>query len=121
MKKTVIIGATTNPSRYAYIAAEMLSDYNHEFIPLGIKEGDLFGHQIININSRPLVEKVDTVTMYIGPDRQPECYDYIISLKPIRIIFNPGTENIEFENLLSKNNIYSIQACTLVMLRTGQY
>lgn len=119
--KTVIIGATPNPSRYAYLAAEMLTEYDHEFVPIGIKKGELFGRPILDIRTRPPVDDVDTVTMYIGPQHQSEWYDYIIGLKPRRIIFNPGTENYEFEKLAKENNIEPIEACTLVMLRTGQY
>lgn len=119
--KTVIIGATPNSSRYAYLAAEMLTEYGHEFVPVGIKRGKLFGKDILDIRTKPGFEDVDTVTMYIGPQHQPEWYDYIIGLKPRRIIFNPGTENYEFEMLARENNIEPIEACTLVMLRTGQY
>lgn len=119
--KTVIIGATPNTSRYAYLAAEMLMEYDHEFVPVGIKKGELFGKQILDIRTKPVISDVDTVTMYIGPQHQPEWYDYIIGLKPRRIIFNPGTENYEFETLAKENNIEPIEACTLVMLRTGQY
>ncbi len=119
--KTVIIGATPNPSRYAYLAAEMLTEYDHEFVPVGIKKGELFGKEILDIRTKPPVADVDTVTMYIGPQHQPEWYEYIIGLKPRRIIFNPGTENYEFETLARENNIEPIEACTLVMLRTGQY
>ncbi|WKZ61588.1 MAG: CoA-binding protein [Cyclobacteriaceae bacterium] len=119
--KTVIIGATPNPSRYAYLAAEMLTEYDHEFVPVGIKKGELFGKEILDIRTKPPVADVDTVTMYIGPQHQPEWYEYIIGLKPRRIIFNPGTENYEFETLARENKIEPIEACTLVMLRTGQY
>src|SRR6267142_2867999 len=97
MKKTVIIGATINPARYAHIAAEMLTDYGYEIVPIGIKKGEVFGQSILDIRQKPSVNGVDTVTMYIGPRHQPEWYDYILSLKPKRIIFNPGTENPEFE------------------------
>jgi predicted CoA-binding protein len=121
MKRTVIIGATSNESRYAYFAASMLHDHNYDFIPVGIKQGIVFGKPILDLNSKPEVKHVDTVTLYIGPQHQQEWYDYIISLKPKRVIFNPGTENNDFEKLLEENAIEPIQACTLVMLRTGQY
>ena len=119
--KTVIVGATPNPSRYAYIAADMLTEYEHEIVPIGIKKGEVFGKEILNIRERPEIDNVDTITLYIGPVHQPEWYNYLISLKPKRIIFNPGTENPEFEKLAIANNIEPIEACTLVMLRTGQY
>ena len=121
MKKTVIIGATTNPGRYAYLAAQMLNNYQHEFVPVGLKEGAVFGKEIMDILQKPVVKDVDTVTLYIGPQRQPEYYQYIIDMKPKRIIFNPGTENPEFEKMAEAKGIEALEACTLVMLRTGQY
>lgn len=121
MKKTVIVGATTNPGRYAYLAAEMLTDYKHEIVPVGIKKGEVFGSQILNIQEKPVIENVDTITLYIGPQHQPEWYEYLLSLHPKRIIFNPGTENAVFERLAEENGIEAIEACTLVMLRSNQY
>ena len=121
MKKTVIIGATNNTARFAYLAAEMLDKYKHEFIPVGIRKGDVLGKSIININEKPIVAYIDTITLYIGPQHQPQWYDYLLSLKPKRIIFNPGTENPEFEKLAEASGVEALEACTLVMLRTGQY
>ena len=120
-KKTIVIGATTNPSRYAFLAAEMLSSYKHEIILMGIKNGEVQGQPILDINSRPTLKDVDTITLYIGPQHQPEHYKYLLSLKPKRFIFNPGTENSEFEKLVEESGAEAIEACTLVMLRTGQY
>ncbi|MDL5051563.1 CoA-binding protein [Oscillatoria amoena NRMC-F 0135] len=120
-KKTVIFGASPNPSRYAYMAAEQLAGYGYEFVPVGIKQGKVFGETIRDLRQRPIIDDVDTVTMYIGPHNQPEWYDYLISLKPRRIIFNPGSENPELEKLLSAHRIESVFGCTLVMLQTGQY
>ncbi|QOI97898.1 MAG: CoA-binding protein [Flammeovirgaceae bacterium] len=120
-KKTVIIGASTNPSRYAYLAAEMLTEYGHEIVPVGIKKGEVFGKQILDIRQQPKVPDVDTITLYIGPQHQPEWYSYILALKPARVIFNPGTENTELEKLLTQQGIHPVYGCTLVMLRTGQY
>lgn len=120
-KKTVIIGATTNPSRYAFIAANLLHSYGHEIVPVGIKRGIVEGKEILPIQQKPAVPDVDTVTLYIGPQHQPEWYDYILSLKPKRIIFNPGTENDEFEKRATASGVETLEACTLVMLRTGQY
>jgi predicted CoA-binding protein len=120
-KKTAIIGATPNQSRYAYLAANMLREYDHEIVPLGIKRGEVAGREILDIRKKPAINGVDTVTLYIGPRHQPEWYNYILSLKPKRIIFNPGTENDEFEQLAEKNGIEALQACTLVLLRSHQY
>jgi uncharacterized protein len=121
LKRTVIIGATTDRSRYAYLAAQMLSQYQHEIVPVGIKKGEVFGKEILNIFEKPAIKDVDTITMYIGPHRQPEWYDYLISLKPKRIIFNPGTENDVLENMAEEKGIEVVQGCTLVMLRSHQY
>ncbi len=121
MKKTVIIGATINPSRYAYLAAEMLQEYNQEFVPVSIKRGNVLGKEILDLRTQPLIENVDTITLYINPQHQKEWYDYFLKLKPKRVIFNPGTENPELEKLLEEKNIEAIEGCTLVMLRTGQF
>jgi predicted CoA-binding protein len=120
-KKTVIVGATTNPSRYAFMAAEKLVENHHEIVPIGVKSGEVFGEPILNIGSRPLIGDVDTITLYIGPQHQPEHYEYLLSLKPKRVIFNPGTENVEFEKKVEESGAEALEACTLVMLSTGQY
>jgi uncharacterized protein len=119
--KTVIVGATTNQSRYAYLAAQMLTELNHEVVPLGIRKGELFGRQITDIREKPSISNVHTITLYIGPQHQPEYYEYLLTLNPKRIIFNPGTENYAFEKLAESKGIETLEACTLVMLRTGQY
>ncbi len=121
MKKTLIVGATTNPARYAYIAASMLKEYGHPIVPIGIKKGEVFGEPILNIREKPAIRDIDIITLYIGPQHQPEWYDYLISLKPKRIIFNPGTENVEFEKMAENDGIEVLEACTLVLLRTNQY
>lgn len=121
MKKTVIIGATQNIYRYAYLAAESLTDKGHEIVPVGIKKGEVFGQSILNIKNKPKIENVDTVTIYIGSQHQEEWMDYIIDLKPQRIIFNPGTENSKFERYARKNEIEVEEACTLVLLSIGSY
>ncbi|WP_316830994.1 CoA-binding protein [Pedobacter aquatilis] len=119
MKKTLIIGASPDPSRYAYKAAHMLTRFNHEIVNVGIKRGEVAGVEIEkpgNIHS-----DIDTITLYIGPDLQTQYHDYIINTKPKRVIFNPGTENDELEKLLDANGIEPVEACTLVLLSTGQY
>jgi predicted CoA-binding protein len=119
MKRTLIIGASSNPSRYSYLAAQRLIGAGHPVLLLGRRKGFALGQEIF-------LEKmdwadIDTVTLYINPSHQPEYYDYIISLKPTRVIFNPGTENPEFESMLGSINIIPVRACTLVMLSVGQY
>ncbi|RUA30866.1 MAG: CoA-binding protein [Bacteroidetes bacterium] len=120
-KKTVIIGATTNPSRYAYFAAERLTNAGHEIVPIGIKKGEVFGEEILDIRKSPQVEDVETITLYLGARHQPEYYDYILNLNPKRIIFNPGTENPELVKLANTKGIETENACTLVMLGSGVY
>ena len=120
-KKTVIVGASPNPARYAYLAANMLREYDHEIVPLGIREGSAGGVPILDIRQRPAITDVDTVTLYIGIQHQPQLYDYILGLKPKRIIFNPGTENEEFEKMAEDQGIEAEEACTLVLLRSHQF
>src|SRR5690606_20943051 len=114
-------GATTNQGRYAYLAAQMLREYDHEIVPVGVREGTVFGKDILNIFEKPAIDDVDTVTMYIGPQRQEEHIDYILGLKPKRIIFNPGTENPAFIQRAESEGIETVQGCTLVMLRSKQF
>ncbi|MCF0057296.1 CoA-binding protein [Dyadobacter sp. CY356] len=119
MKRTLIIGASANPSRYSFLAARKLNALGHPVILLGRRKGVVADQEII---TEPVIfEDIDTVTLYINPTIQPSYYDYIISLNPKRVIFNPGTENPEFENILVNINIVPVEACTLVMLSTGQY
>jgi len=121
MKRTVIIGATPNPSRFAYLAAERLQEHGIEFIPVGIKTGNVLGEEILDLRLRPEISDVNTITLYINPTNQQEWYDYFVKLNPKRVIFNPGTENPELQNLLEQKNIEALEACTLVMLGSGQY
>lgn len=118
-KKTIIIGASDNPDRYAYKAAISLQKHNHEIVLLGKRSGAINGIKIIN--DKPEIKNVDTVTLYINSKNQQEWYDYIINTKPKRVVFNPGTENIEFEELLKQNKIEVTEACTLVLLSIGDY
>lgn len=120
-KKTVIIGASPNPSRYSYLAAGVLAENGYEMVPVGIKKGAVFGVPIQDLRLKPGIKDVDTVTLYIGPKHQPEWYDYILSLKPKRVIFNPGTENDEFIKKVNESGSEALEACTLVMLRTKQF
>jgi predicted CoA-binding protein len=118
-KTTLVFGASLNPERYSNIAVNRLKDFNHDVKAFGLREGEIRGVRI----DTTLVsyEALDTVTLYINPQRQIDYYDYIIGLKPNRVIFNPGTENVEFYRLLKENNINYEVACTLVLLTTGQY
>jgi len=119
MKKTLIIGATNNPDRYAYKAAMRLVENGHPIINIGIKTGEVAGQPIQTLSH--IFQDIDTITLYIGPQLQSAYYDYILQTKPKRIIFNPGTENPELEALAESNGIPAIEACTLVLLATKQY
>ena len=121
MKKTAIIGASTNPSRYAYIASKRLADYGHEIVPIGIKKGKVFGQDIQDLKSKPKVQDLDTITLYLNPSNQENWQEYILHLCPKRVIFNPGTENPAFAAKLQSEGIEAINACTLVMLASDQY
>jgi len=121
--KTIVLGASPNPERYAYEAVVRLLSKGHEIIPIGIRQGKTAGDLDI-INGMPLVENVHTVTLYISPDVQHEYYDYILNvIKPKRIIFNPGTENPELLKLIKERGLkIEVEvACTLVMLNLGVF
>ncbi|RIJ41659.1 CoA-binding protein [Pontibacter oryzae] len=120
MKKTVVLGASDNPTRYAYKAFHRLRAHGYEAVPVGIKKAELDGEPIITDKSQP-IEEVDTVTLYVGPRNQPVWYDYILGLKPKRIIFNPGTENQELERMAQEAGIDTMHHCTLVMLASNSY
>jgi predicted CoA-binding protein len=119
VKKTLIIGASPDPSRYSYKAAHMLKRFNHDIVNIGIKRGAVADVEIER--SGQIHQDIDTITLYIGPAIQPQYYEYIIDTKPKRVIFNPGTENYDLEKLLNQHAIEPVRACTLVLLSTGQY
>lgn len=118
-KKTVILGASDNPSRYSYLALKKLRANGHEVIAIGRKKGKVDDVEIIT--EHPDMQDVDTVTLYLNPTNQKPYYDYIKSLKPKRVIFNPGTENDELEQKLEAEGAKAMEACTLVLLSTGQF
>ena len=118
-KKTVVLGASENPSRYSYLAIKRLRSHNHPVVAIGKKTGQVGDVNIIKDHSPEA--GVDTVTLYLNPKNQVEYYDYILNLQPKRIIFNPGTENDDLIAKAKQNNIEPEIACTLVMLSTGQY
>ena len=117
--KTLVFGASTNPSRYSYIAIQRLIAYNHEVVALGGRESEVLG---IKILKGPIkFDGIHTITMYMGNTRQKEHEDYLLSLNPKRIIFNPGAENRSLYKKAKDLGIEVLEACTLVMLNTGQY
>ena len=119
MKKTLVIGASENPERYSFKAINALVQHGHEVVALGLRPGNVAG--ISFETEKKSFEIIDTVTLYVGPKNQPEYYDYILALKPRRVIFNPGTENPQFIEKLEAAGIYFEIACTLVLLATGQF
>jgi uncharacterized protein len=120
-KKTLLVGATTNPDRYAFFAAQLFDKKGVDFIPIGVKKGEVFGKEILELQTTPKLEAIDTITLYLRPSNQTQWIDYFLSLKPKRIIFNPGTENPDFFKRAQDAGIEVLSACTLVMLQTNQY
>ncbi len=118
-KKTLVIGASENPSRYSFKAINSLSRHGNAVVALGRRAGQVAGIPISTELEGQ--EDVNTVTLYVNSTHQKQYYDHILALKPERIIFNPGTENAELWKMAKENNIEPIEACTLVMLATGTY
>ena len=118
-KKTVVLGASLKPNRYSNIALRKLVNYKHEVVAFGMKAGEEAG--VVIDTELKAYEAIDTVTLYLNPKRQEEYYNYIVALKPKRVIFNPGTENPELYTILETNNIAFEVACTLVLLASNQY
>lgn len=118
-KKTVVLGASENPARYSNLAVNRLRSHGHPVVAIGNRVGQIADVPIIT--NRPEEAAVDTVTLYLNPQLQQQYYDYIRSLHPRRIIFNPGTENDELADLARQDGIEPVEACTLVLLSTGQY
>lgn len=118
-KKTLVIGASTNPSRYSYLAINKLRSNGHPVVALGLKEG-----QVLDVNiqtGQPALDQIDTVTLYLSEQNQQNYEEYILSLNPKRIIFNPGAENPSFAAKAHQKGIEVLEACTLVMLATHQF
>jgi len=117
--KTLVLGASDNPQRYSYLAVQRLLSHNKPVVAIGKKEGHVHGIKISR--EQEMNDDIDTVTLYLNPGNQKKYYDYLMKLSPRRIIFNPGTENPELEEIAKEKGIETMEACTLVMLSTGQY
>ena len=118
-KKTLVLGASTKPERYAFKAIESLVTKGHSVLAIGQNAGEVSG---IKIQTKLIpIKNINTVTLYLNPLRQRDYYNYIIEAKPKRVVFNPGTENPQFYQLLQSNGIAVEVACTLVLLATNQY
>ena len=119
MKKVMVLGATPNKRRFAHTCVKSLMRYGYEVIPVGIKEGEISGKEILQ--GKPQVRDLHTVTIYLSDRNQEEYYDYLLNQNPQRIIFNPGAENHRLKELAGKNNIEVVEDCTLVMLNSGYF
>jgi len=119
MKKTLILGATTNTTRYSYLVANKLVRKGHPIVNVGRKVGEVAG--VVIEPAETIHTDIDTITMYVGPRNQAPYYDYILQTNPKRVIFNPGSENPDLQQKLKKAGIEIIEGCTLVMLNTGQF
>lgn len=118
-KKTVVLGASPNPNRYSNFAVNRLKSKGHPVVAIGRRQGKIGDVDIIT--EKPEMNDVDTITLYLNKQNQQPYYDYILSLKPKRIIFNPGAENEELAKIAENKGIKSMEACTLVLLSTGQF
>ena len=119
IKKTLVLGASPNPSRYSFAAVKRLNAYKHPVVAIGKRKGSI-GDTEITHEKLPYTD-IDTVTLYLNPMNQKEYYEYLMLLNPKRIIFNPGTENNVLAEMAAQKGIEPVEACTLVMLSTNQY
>lgn len=119
-EKVVVIGASNNPERYSHRALLLLRKHGHAVVPVHPKLAEIEGIPVVadvGLISGP----VDTVTMYVGPAISSGLQDKLVALKPGRVIFNPGAENASLAQALQKAGIACEEACTLVLLNTGQF
>ncbi|MCH8331956.1 MAG: CoA-binding protein [Bacteroidetes bacterium] len=118
-KKTLVLGASPDTTRYANMCVRRLASMDIPVVPFGINKGEIEGIEILNSPNGEM--DIHTITLYLGPQNQPQYYDYIFSLNPKRIIFNPGTENLELEEMANEKGIETVTACTLTMLAIGGF
>lgn len=118
-KKTLVLGASSNPSRYSFLAVNNLRNKGHDVIAIGKRLGKVGDVEIVT--EEKTIENLDTVTLYLNATHQKEYYNYIFSQNPKRIIFNPGAENKELAAIAKNKGVSTMEACTLVLLSTGQY
>ena len=118
-KETLVLGASVKTDRYSYLAVQKLVANNYTVKAIGAKEGEVLGVNIYK--GKEPFKNIHTVTLYLNPKNQVSYYNYLVSLQPKRVIFNPGTENEELQNILTKNNISFENACTLVLLSIKKY
>lgn len=118
-KKTLVLGASMNPDRFSYMAIRKLKYGNIPVVAVGLREGEVSGVRIEK--PFPKFEGIHTVSIYIGPRNLTAYHDYILSLKPKRVIFNPGTESQAFAEILSEAGVEVVYGCTLVMVANSRY
>jgi predicted CoA-binding protein len=118
-KNTLVLGASANPARYSFLAINRLREHNHPVIAVGKRPAQVADVQV-QVKTKE-IQDLDTVSIYLNKDNQKNYYDYILSQHPRRVIFNPGAENPEFEMVLADKGVKVMEACTLVLLATGQY
>ena len=116
---TLVMGASENVQRYSNMAVRKLQNHQHKVKAFGKRAGVINGVTIETVST--ISDDIDTVTLYLNPTNQIPYYDFILELKPRRVIFNPGTENQELQQLLKEQDIQFEEACTLVLLSTSQY
>lgn len=121
MEVVAVIGASSDSSRYSYKAMEMLTEYGHKPIPVHPREEEVLGHKVVHNLGELTGQKIDTITVYVNPAISDKYEKDMLSVHPKRVIFNPGAENPKLGESLTKNGIKVENACTLVLLRTGQY
>jgi predicted CoA-binding protein len=119
IKKTLVLGASDNPDRYSFLAVNRLREKGHPVVAIGKKRVKVADVEVVT--NKKETQDIDTVTLYLNPKNQKEYYDYILSIHPRRLIFNPGAENNELASLARAKGIEPVEACTLVLLSTGQF
>ena len=119
MGKILVLGASHRETRFSYKAVKALIRLEYDVVAVGKREGDIKGVRIQT--GMPPVEDLDDIILYVGPSGQQEYYDYILGLKPRRVIFNPGTHNQELIDLCREHGIEPVVDCALIMLNSGDY
>lgn len=119
MKKVAVLGASPNPERYSFKAVQSLVRHGYHVLPVGNRSGAIGNLQIES--GLGVDDEIDTISLYLNPTRQEEWKPVILAAKPRRVIFNPGTENRDFEAVLNQHGISTEEACTLVLLSTNQF
>ncbi|MDH5604004.1 MAG: CoA-binding protein [Cyclobacteriaceae bacterium] len=118
---TLVLGASQNPYSYSYLAAKKLYDNGYDFMLMSNKSGTLFDHEILDITRKPSISNIHTIAVYLNAEKQKEWYGYLLSLKPRRIIFNPGAENRELYEMAREKGIEVENSCVLTLLSIGNY